>query len=188
MTRQEWRELGFFYDRDDTARCWRVVRSKKGLSRFADVLHGYAADAHNEALSEHAQIGPYMYLKVMTWSEAGVDRDSVHGTLDDLRRLVADEMLRRRSSAASRSSARRPRTCRTPFGRSIRKSSGAVWRVCATASFTTTSELTSSWSGRSCAPNRQPASSPRGTPRRLRPLQTAAPSWHAFTIAPAERR
>ena len=34
-TREEWRELGFFYDRDDDAKEWRLRGSRDGLRRFA---------------------------------------------------------------------------------------------------------------------------------------------------------
>jgi len=34
-TRREWRELGFFYDRDDENKVWRLTGSRAGLLRFA---------------------------------------------------------------------------------------------------------------------------------------------------------
>ncbi len=35
MTQREWRELGYFYDRDDSAKEWRLIGSKAGLRQFA---------------------------------------------------------------------------------------------------------------------------------------------------------
>ncbi|MEI8227883.1 MAG: hypothetical protein WCH77_06425 [Planctomycetota bacterium] len=95
MTREEWRELGFFYDRDDTKKCWRLVGSKEGLARFSDLLRAYAANPRHDAKSEHDHFGPYMYLKVMTWPEAGIDANAIRGTLGDLLRLatLVDEWL-----------------------------------------------------------------------------------------------
>lgn len=87
-TRQEWRELGFFYDRDDEAREWRLVGSRAGLLRFRDLLLAYIADPRNSQLSEHGHYGPYIYLKVMTWSEAGLGPDAIYGTIADLGRLA----------------------------------------------------------------------------------------------------
>ena len=62
-----------------------------------------------------------------------------------------DERFGARSCGAWRSSARPPRKVRTIFGRSIRMWRGGRWPACATGSFTTTSALTTIWSGTSCA-------------------------------------
>ncbi|HJW54093.1 MAG TPA: hypothetical protein VJ577_02365 [Burkholderiaceae bacterium] len=58
-TRREWRELGFFYDRGDRAKEWRIAGSKGNLGRFAKILRDYAADARNEVTSKHEHYGPY---------------------------------------------------------------------------------------------------------------------------------
>jgi hypothetical protein len=87
-TREEWRALGFYYDVDHDAKTWTFVGSPAGLLRFRDILRAYTADPRNALLSEHEHYGPYMYLKVMTWQEAGIDEDGVHGPLPDLARLA----------------------------------------------------------------------------------------------------
>ena len=87
-TRQEWRELGFFYDRDDQAGVWRITGSRVGLLRFRDVLLEYAADPRNALRSEHEHYGPYMHLEVMTWPEAGFDDHAIRGPLTELARLA----------------------------------------------------------------------------------------------------
>jgi hypothetical protein len=87
-TRQEWRDLGFFYERNDERKEWRLIGSHSGLLRFCDLLINYAANSLNEAQSEHDHYGPYMYLKVMTWTEPGMDGNAIYGTLQDLRRLA----------------------------------------------------------------------------------------------------
>ena len=38
--------------------------------------------------SEHEHYGPYMYLEVMTWPEAGMDDHAIRGSLADLARLA----------------------------------------------------------------------------------------------------
>ena len=58
-TRREWRELGFFYERDDASREWRVTGSRSGLQRLRDLLLDYVADPRNRAESEHEHYGPY---------------------------------------------------------------------------------------------------------------------------------
>jgi len=87
-TRKEWRDLGFFYDRDDVAKEWRIVGSRSGLFKFRDLLVSYVATPRNQVNSEHDHYGPYMYLTLSTWSEAGMDRNAIYGTLQDLRRLA----------------------------------------------------------------------------------------------------
>ena len=87
-TRREWRELGFFYDRDDHAKVWLLTGSRAGLLGFCDVLRAYAADPRNELQSEHEHYGPYAYLEVMTWPEAGFDDHAIRGSLPDIARLA----------------------------------------------------------------------------------------------------
>ena len=64
-TRREWRELGFFYDRDDAVRKWRIVGTAERLQRFASLIAAYASDATNDAPSEHQHFGPYMFLEYL---------------------------------------------------------------------------------------------------------------------------
>jgi hypothetical protein len=87
-TRREWRELGFFYDRNDETKVWRLVGSRSGLLRFRDVLSAYADDPSNDYKSEHEHYGPY-FLEIMTWPEPGFDDHAIHGSLADLKRLAA---------------------------------------------------------------------------------------------------
>jgi len=88
-TREEWRELGFYYRRDKPSKEWRLVGSRAGLLRFRDLLREYMSDPRNAMKSEHEHYGPYMYLKVMTWPVAGMDSRAIFGTLSDLDRLAS---------------------------------------------------------------------------------------------------
>jgi hypothetical protein len=88
-TREEWRALGFFYAVDHEAKVWTLVGSRAGLLCFRDTLRAYVADPRNALESEHEHYGPYMYLKVMTWPEAGFDNNAIRGPLADLARLAA---------------------------------------------------------------------------------------------------
>jgi hypothetical protein len=87
LTRAEWRELGFFYDRDDQAKEWRLTGSRQGLLAFATLLEDYSSDPRNVTLSEHDHFGPHMYLEVMTSHEPGLDDHAISGSLPDLARL-----------------------------------------------------------------------------------------------------
>ena len=88
-TRKEWRDLGFFYDRDDDRNEWRLVGSHSGLLKFRDLLLRYVGNPRNAANSEHDHYGPYMYLEIMTAAQPGIDRHAIYGALQDLRRLAS---------------------------------------------------------------------------------------------------
>ncbi len=86
--RRGWRQLGFFYDRDDETKRWRILGSLSGVKKFCDLLRRYAADTRNIGVSEHEHYGPYSYLEVMTWTEPQLDEHALAGRIEDLRRLA----------------------------------------------------------------------------------------------------
>lgn len=87
--RDDWRDLGFFVDLSDARKELRLVGSREGLRRFADLLRAYVADPRNEMKSEHEHYGPFGSLEVMTWPEAGIDDHSIHGPLSALDGLAS---------------------------------------------------------------------------------------------------
>ncbi len=87
QTKDDWRELGFFYDYDKDNSCWRLVGSRQGLLKFCDILSEYADDERNAPLSEHEHYGPYWYLTLVTWNEALITAHDIRGTFEDFRRL-----------------------------------------------------------------------------------------------------
>ena len=87
QTKQEWRELGFFYERDDEAQSWKLVGSKTGLLSFAKALRSYAS-ATGDSPGEHRHYGPYWYLTVTTWTETEIIDRGICGPLEDLARLA----------------------------------------------------------------------------------------------------
>jgi hypothetical protein len=86
-TREEWRELGFFYETRDDPACWRLIGSASGLAKFVKLLDQYVCDPRKEAISEHEHYGPYMYLKVQTAESPEIDGEGIRGSLADLARL-----------------------------------------------------------------------------------------------------
>lgn len=89
VTRREWRELGFHYDRDDESKVWKLTGSASGLLRFRDILLDYVGNPAYDAKSEHQHYGPYSYLEIMTWPEAGFDDHAIYGSFADLARLAS---------------------------------------------------------------------------------------------------
>ena len=95
----EWRQLGFYYDRDDRmdVNQWRFYGSKNGLQKFVSLLDKYIDNPHNDTLSEHDHFGPYSYLKIMTWYKPTINEGYISGTIQDLRKLrdiLADKLAK----------------------------------------------------------------------------------------------
>jgi hypothetical protein len=86
-TRREWRALGFFYDRDDQTKEWRLTGSREGLTAFVALLANYSADTSKDTLSEHEHFGPHMYLEVVTSDKPNLTGHGIEGTLADIGRL-----------------------------------------------------------------------------------------------------
>lgn len=87
-TRAEWRNLGFFYDREDTSRTWRIVGSVTGIRKFARKVREYALNPRNETLSEHQHFGPYMYLEIGTALRPEITDHWIAGPLQSLADLA----------------------------------------------------------------------------------------------------
>ena len=88
QTIAEWNDLGFWYDRTPE-NGWVIRGSRTGLEKFAALLDRYATDLRNTELSEHDHFGPYMYLKVVTWSSPEINQDGIYGALSNIVRLAA---------------------------------------------------------------------------------------------------
>lgn len=88
QTIAEWNDLGFWYDRTPESG-WVIRGAQAGLEKLAALLDRYATDPRNAKLSEHDHFGPYMYLKVVTWSSSEINQDGIYGTLKDIVRLAA---------------------------------------------------------------------------------------------------
>lgn len=87
-TRRQWRELGFFYDRDDVEKRWRIVGTRAGLHRFCDELLTFAENRLNEPESEHIHLGPYLYLELGSWPTPQITDHWIAGPLWTLRELA----------------------------------------------------------------------------------------------------
>lgn len=90
ITIEEWRQLGFYYDlvEKGSTKEWQFSGSKKGLSNFAEILTSYTDNGKNDSLSEHEHVGPYNYLKIMTWYKPVITDQYFAGTIQDLKALA----------------------------------------------------------------------------------------------------
>ncbi len=84
QTKDEWNLLGFYYERHHYLKQWRFWGSKKGLRKLSEEIRLYTLNPSNEEISEHTHLGPYNYLKIMTWNEPMITDNYIGGTLQNL--------------------------------------------------------------------------------------------------------
>jgi hypothetical protein len=87
-TIKEWNELGFYYEYNDSFEQWRIFSSISGVQKFCEILKAYAKNLKKEPISEHSHVGPYNYLKIMTWHEPIITKQYIGGSLKDLMALT----------------------------------------------------------------------------------------------------
>lgn len=89
MIKTEWRELGFYYDRDDGLQEWLLYGSRNGLMKFVQILNEYANESNNDCIGNDAHYGPYSYLKICTWENPSFSKDNIGGPILSLKKLAA---------------------------------------------------------------------------------------------------
>ncbi|MDQ2753311.1 MAG: hypothetical protein M3R72_09855 [Bacteroidota bacterium] len=93
--KNEWRELGFYYDNGEEKDEWRFYGCKKGLQNFVRLLDEYIKKPNHAELSQEDAFGPYTYLKIMTWDKPTITSNYFAGTLENLanlKNLIADNI------------------------------------------------------------------------------------------------
>lgn len=83
--REEWRELGFYYDRDDETKIWNIYGDRSGLNNLCVIIEEYISTKENEGLGEHEHLGPYQYLKIVTSNEPMITKQGIFGSFSDLK-------------------------------------------------------------------------------------------------------
>jgi len=87
QTIKKWNELEFYYENDKDLKQWRFLGSKSGLLNLPTLIKAFGDNPLNKEISEHTHIGPYNYLKIMTWHEPIITGSYLGGTLNDLMKL-----------------------------------------------------------------------------------------------------
>jgi len=87
MLRREWRELGVYYETDNETKEWKIFGDRKGIENLGTIIKDYCDKAGSSQISEHVHLGPYSYLKIMTWDSPFITMNVIAGTIDDLKRL-----------------------------------------------------------------------------------------------------
>lgn len=92
MLRREWRQLGVYYEMDNATKEWKMYGDRKGIENFRSIIKEYCDKHENFRISEHIHLGPYSYLKIMTWDRPIISTDVIAGTIRDLKKL--SELIR----------------------------------------------------------------------------------------------
>ena len=87
MLKREWRELGVYYETDNVTNEWKFYGDRKGIENFKTIIKEYCDKKENYQVSEHIHLGPYSYLKIMTWDKPFISTDVIAGTTGDLKKL-----------------------------------------------------------------------------------------------------
>lgn len=88
IDKNEWLKLGFFYSFNDDLHKWEFYGDRSGLENFYKEVMKYIESPKSFGLSEHIHLGPYAYLKIMTWHSPIITTDGFYGSVEDLRRLA----------------------------------------------------------------------------------------------------
>jgi len=83
-TQGAWRALGFYYDRDDSSKTWRIIGSACGLRGLAEAVRQYTRTPANARLGEHKHFGPYAYLEIGTAARPEITDHWIAGPLTSL--------------------------------------------------------------------------------------------------------
>ncbi len=89
ITRLEWRELGFFYLRDDAGCVWRLRGGRGGLQRFGQLLSDHVDGPGGLAGREPQQLGPTLMLKIGAAASPVITAQGVWGPQSRLHQLGA---------------------------------------------------------------------------------------------------
>ena len=79
VTRQEWRDLGFYYLSDDNTCEWHLYGSREGLLRLSEMLERYAADPMHAPSPEHKHLGPHCYFTLTNGPGPRLDGRGIWG-------------------------------------------------------------------------------------------------------------
>lgn len=94
ISARRWKELGFYYEFDESTKAECIYADRKGVSAFIEELRSYGNSKYFTEVGAHDHLGPYMALELRTCSCAGFEANLIHGLPDDFKRL-AEEIERR---------------------------------------------------------------------------------------------
>lgn len=86
--RDEWNELGFYYQIDKHNKHWIFHLNKEGLRKFCELINEFTDNYSNDQIGEHDHYGPYMYFKLVVMDKLIINEDCIGGKNEDLKLLA----------------------------------------------------------------------------------------------------
>jgi hypothetical protein len=90
ITRDAWRELGFWYECDVREMCWRFRADRRGIASLISAVRKQLTSIHREEKGEHLHLGPYSTLSVISWDGPLISRRGIAGRPEDFERLMRE--------------------------------------------------------------------------------------------------
>lgn len=110
LTRQEWQELGFFYDIDEDDSRWDLHGSKSGLLNLPKEIRAFTNKS--EVYGEHEHLLPHWYLTISYDEVADINKRGIQGKKADL--LALADYLEKTISSSTEKSTIEAHLCITP--------------------------------------------------------------------------
>lgn len=87
MEREDWRELGFYYHRNNALQRWDIFANQQGFLRLAEELQEYAQSL-GKIMGEHDHIEPDWSLTLTTSAHYFINDRGIYGTAADFEALA----------------------------------------------------------------------------------------------------
>lgn len=90
ITRDAWRELGFWYDCDVAKKRWTFRADRRGVATLAAEVQRFLAAPESGMAGEHTHLGPYSNLRFIAAERPQISWRGLAGRREDFTRLVAE--------------------------------------------------------------------------------------------------
>lgn len=90
ITREAWRELGFWYDCDVKEKRWTFRADRRGIAAFATEVHRFLSSPEADEVGEHAHLGPYSNLRLICAEQALIDWRGLAGRRNHFERFATE--------------------------------------------------------------------------------------------------
>lgn len=87
-TKEDWRDLGFYYEFEKVEKRWLLIGSRAGLSKLVELIRTFVNKSQACSVGEHEHLGPYSYFTLVLADAPAITDYGVFGPLDDLLELA----------------------------------------------------------------------------------------------------
>ncbi|MBT1449790.1 hypothetical protein KJ365_02775 [Glaciecola sp. XM2] len=86
LTREEWKNLGFYYISDQANEKWELHGSRTGLSNLCNLLRKFASE--NREYGDHEHLMPHWYLTFTSLEDFSINKRDIGGKPEQLMRFA----------------------------------------------------------------------------------------------------